>query len=73
MEFVIDARLQNKLARIGIFWDKKDVMGVRYSSSGTVWCPCCNYKLRSGPRESQYKMKYLVQKVKQKPLKNSIV
>lgn len=34
MGFVIDTRLQNRLARVGIFWDKKGAMVVRYSSSG---------------------------------------
>ncbi len=37
MEFVIDTRLQNKLARVDIFWDKKGVMDVRYSSSGMAF------------------------------------
>lgn len=37
MEFVIDTRLQNKLARIDIFWDKKRCKGLGYSSSGTVF------------------------------------
>lgn len=37
MEFVIDTRLQNRLARVGIFWDKKGAMGVRYSSGGMAF------------------------------------
>lgn len=37
MEFVIDTRLQNKLAKVDIFWDEKDAMDVRYSSSGTAF------------------------------------
>jgi len=24
-----------------------------------LWCPCCNYKLRTKPRSSKYKEKYL--------------
>ncbi len=37
MEFVIDTRLQNRLARADIFWDKKGAMGVKYSSSGMAF------------------------------------
>jgi hypothetical protein len=37
MGSVIDTRLQNRLVRVGIFWDKKDATDVRYSSSGTAF------------------------------------
>lgn len=37
MGFVIDTRLQNRLARVGIFWGKKGATDVRYSSSGMAF------------------------------------
>ena len=37
MGFVIDTRLQNRLVRADIFWDKKGAMGVRYSSGGMAF------------------------------------
>ena len=31
-----------------------------------LWCPCCNYRLRSRPRVKQYKVKYLENTIKAK-------
>ena len=37
-----------------------------------VWCPCCNYKLRLGPRSSKYKEKFLKAKTTKKEILNGL-
>ncbi len=37
-----------------------------------MWCPCCNYKLRLGPRSSKYKEKFLKAKSVKKEILNGL-
>ena len=37
-----------------------------------IWCPCCNYKLRLGPRSSKYKEKFLKTKSAKKEILNGL-
>ncbi len=37
-----------------------------------LWCPCCNYRLRSRPRNKQYKHKHLQRIQKQEVVINGM-